>query len=739
MNNLTGSTAELLDMISVLRESGQILREGTRIEREKRWKSLNGGIEGALAACQSATLEGRKTADEYLERTVRALREARDSINKVSSSRTPTGSDQQDDLLTGQLEELLGETEQQLSAIEGILNRKSSQPSSYTITLFGRTGAGKSTLMEILTSGDGKSIGKGGQRTTRDVRSYEWKGLKITDVPGVASFDGEEDAETAHEAAKEADLILFLVTDDAPQAAEASHLARLRRTGHPIIGICNVKRNLQGEPGKRLFVRDSDRIFDRHRLEELRRQFDQIAEQYNPEQELPLVYTHLLARFSAERTQPEDLAEELKEESQFWEVEDAIAAEIAENGTYLRTRSYTDMSTGVALAASETLIQSASLMAQLHELMGSRVEELREWRKTFREKADQKLERLLSETTGKLRNRIVPFVDSNWKNKDISERWNREVASVRFEELLGAELKELDLEIRHHLGEIETDIGNEFQLLNGLNTAFSVEGMGSPNVRRWIRWTSTAVGAVTAIIGTALMFIPPMQPLGKAVGIVGGGLSTLGRFVGNRFKPEAERRREAASIFQNQVMPRINCIEEEITRAYWQHFDEEIDSKRAATFISNWTALMKSAEEASAISRRLGTDQQSSLAQLNKITAFQALVHVGYEEETRRIDTAARVPGQAMTLVTAAGQDLREEPLRRIESLLREKISTIRKGATPETVIRKAARAKTVKIDQKKGIVETTYDGTDPGVVVEVRLASQLTGLCIQNQVRGAR
>ena len=61
---------------------------------------------------------------------------------------------------------------------------------AFSITLFGRTMTGKSTLMEILTGGDGSTIGKGAQRATRDTREYEWNGLKILDVPGVAAFGG---------------------------------------------------------------------------------------------------------------------------------------------------------------------------------------------------------------------------------------------------------------------------------------------------------------------------------------------------------------------------------------------------------------------------------------------------------------------------------------------------------------------------------------------------------------------
>ena len=51
--------------------------------------------------------------------------------------------------------------------------------------------------------------------------------MKITDVPGIASFDGREDDRLALEAAKAADLILFLISDDGVQQEEAKNLAEL--------------------------------------------------------------------------------------------------------------------------------------------------------------------------------------------------------------------------------------------------------------------------------------------------------------------------------------------------------------------------------------------------------------------------------------------------------------------------------------------------------------------------------
>ena len=143
------------------------------------------------------------------------------------------------------------------------INANRERLGTFNITLFGRTLTGKSTLKEILTEGDGRSIGKGNQRTTRDVREYEWYGMKIIDVPGVAAFGGEDDESTAYEAALKADLILFLITNDGNHDADAEHLARLRTLGVPVLGICNVKAALNLNKTRiRQFLRDQESIFD---------------------------------------------------------------------------------------------------------------------------------------------------------------------------------------------------------------------------------------------------------------------------------------------------------------------------------------------------------------------------------------------------------------------------------------------------------------------------------------------
>ena len=77
------------------------------------------------------------------------------------------------DLVEDQLSEINSAFNRLSFAFREDLNSLKDNLSKFSITLFGRTMAGKSTLMEILTKGDGSSIGKGAQRTTLDVRKYE--------------------------------------------------------------------------------------------------------------------------------------------------------------------------------------------------------------------------------------------------------------------------------------------------------------------------------------------------------------------------------------------------------------------------------------------------------------------------------------------------------------------------------------------------------------------------------------
>ena len=148
------------------------------VSRYRQWREER-PLQKALAKCRGATREGYRIASENLDGIKIAIDEVSADLKQNLSSlnhRQVTTNDV-DVQLQKQLQQAVSELHQLHEKSRDSLNEKHAQLDKFSIALFGRTMAGKSTLMEILTKGDGSSIGKGSQRTTRDVRGYEWKGL----------------------------------------------------------------------------------------------------------------------------------------------------------------------------------------------------------------------------------------------------------------------------------------------------------------------------------------------------------------------------------------------------------------------------------------------------------------------------------------------------------------------------------------------------------------------------------
>ena len=257
-----------------------------------------------LQACREYAEQGYNLANNSFVEMRTSLDNARDKLRSADRRQGNFTRLENDKLFSKQLRQLQKLQRQTLDGVEGNLRSLKQKTGEFTIVLYGRTMAGKSTLMEILRRGDGSSIGKGAQRTTLDVRDYHWNGLKIYDVPGTCSFGGEQDDKLAFEAAKDADLALFLLTDDAPQPYEAQRLGELKKLGKPVLGIVNVKQVLSPDrtsAKRKLDLRQLDKkIHDQSRLEEIVRQFKEfsVAKGYNFE-DVPFVYSHLQ---SARRT-----------------------------------------------------------------------------------------------------------------------------------------------------------------------------------------------------------------------------------------------------------------------------------------------------------------------------------------------------------------------------------------------------------------------------------------------------
>ena len=264
-------------------------------------------IETELAVCQEYAERGYKLAQEKFDEMKKTLADEMEKLNHADNAQDQIERLENTELIQKQKKGLTALAEQ-MDSIQADIDMLHDRQKDFSIVIYGRTMAGKSTLMEILTHGDGKSIGKGAQRTTLDVRDYYWNGLRITDVPGVCSFGGEEDDKLALEAARSADLILFLLTDDAPQAGEAECLAQLRSLGKPVLGVVNVKMAFDLQRRSLALRNLQKRLADTERLDAVCRQFKNFAGHYSQDWgDIEFVYTHLNAAFQAQPGRGDDM------------------------------------------------------------------------------------------------------------------------------------------------------------------------------------------------------------------------------------------------------------------------------------------------------------------------------------------------------------------------------------------------------------------------------------------------
>ena len=141
-------------------------------------------IKEALQKCQTYADKGYALAKESQDNLHKTLLEEEKKLNKAKNEEHHAGRIEYADVLNKQMKEL-NQAKANEAQLQKDLKLLLERQKEFSIVVFGRTMAGKSTLMEILTHGNGMSIGKGAQRTTLDVRDYHWQGMRITDVPGI--------------------------------------------------------------------------------------------------------------------------------------------------------------------------------------------------------------------------------------------------------------------------------------------------------------------------------------------------------------------------------------------------------------------------------------------------------------------------------------------------------------------------------------------------------------------------
>lgn len=393
-------------------------------------------IQQELAVCREYAQQGYNLAHESFEKMQEALRNEREKLRETQRQQNQIKRLENDKQLSKQLGEIKNREQQTVSKVADNLRSLKEKMGEFTIVLYGRTMAGKSTLMEILRHGDGSSIGKGAQRTTLDIRAYHWNGLKIFDVPGTCSFGGEKDDNLALAAAEDADLALFLLTDDAPQPYEAERLGELKKLGKPVLGIVNVKQVLSPDSAsakRKLDIRQlQKKIGDKQRLQEIVQQFKEFSHGKGYDfEDIPFVYSHLQSAFFSQRENDA----ELYKLSNFEAVENFILEKVKQDGKFIRIKTFIDAVARPLQESITTLYAHSAESVITWMSYGDKIEQLNNWNKGFVERVQSRYNDFIQTLTNELNAKINYAVNNYYDDGvEASAYWNNAIVQMNLDE-----------------------------------------------------------------------------------------------------------------------------------------------------------------------------------------------------------------------------------------------------------------------------------------------------------------
>ena len=371
------------------------------------------------------------------------------------------------------------------------LDKKRKHLKDFTVALFGRTKAGKSTLRETLTRGNGSTIGKGSQRTTRDVTEYSWQGLRLLDTPGIEAYKGEDDTQKANEIIDQSDIILYLTSDDSVQPGEFKPMAQLQQINKYFAVILNVKYDISNIEYLKMVLDNPEIVFDEDRLSQHKNHIHSQTQADLNLDNVDIVTIHAQAGFLSTQAEYQEYSSQLWQLSKIEELYSLIAYQIYTNGQDLRLSTFADSLEYFIKSIDQKLAAAKSQLSVQLNFLERKQREIEKIYAEIEKEGDIKIKDKCDSLYDLIENQIGSFVDK-YSDMDINGRqreWKKIVNEKNIEETmkscieaifsdLGEKLKEFEQEYEYDLKNIQIDMEMNFSNITKDDTGKLIKRVG---------------------------------------------------------------------------------------------------------------------------------------------------------------------------------------------------------------------------------------------------------------------
>ena len=598
--------------------------------------------------------------------------------------------------------------------------------------------AGKSTLMEVLTEGDGSAIGMGAQRTTRDIRRYEWNGLAVTDVPGIGAFEGEEDTRLAFDAAKTADLIVFLLTDDAPQAVEADCFRQVKDLGKPVIIIMNVKVSVDSGKSMKLIERDMNRAFDDERIEEIRRQFCKFAEPFGQDwSNVPFVATHLKAAYEAVRCDKSADAE-VRENADFWrrisridDLKSLICEEVQVRGKYIRVKTFADIIANPMIEALSELDLQSRINESQGKIVSDKKRALEKRKDVFVKDGKKRIESFMMRLKSELRSDIAVFAEDHYNDKLADIAWGEIIEKKNIEgrckELLDDMESEVDGIIEETIREMESEL--KYVSVDAVERTFLTPAL--IDAKRIVGWTSLLLGG-GGTVAAAILTLSGVELAAGPVGWVAAGIGLAGGIGLLFLESRGDKLAKARAKLEKELTESVNATCDSIWTQLEKNLNRLIKGK-IDLVLGELTKIENVIGSLAATQNGLADSLREELRSLNMTFTSKIASAVFGDEQAdtyiSNIDTAARIPGVCILLSEKAENATPEDFRKNLSDLIAEDVAIVTttedRSRYVSDILGGIVAQEDIECDNESGTVLIKTDKEDIKLLNRLRLLEQ--------------
>lgn len=607
-------------------------------------------LASALQACREVAEAEYAVADSALGAAEGIARDAEARISDLRTTLHEHGAQAEglretieriaEDIAT-HIDELLLKTRRSLSIKRPRLGK-------FTVGLFGRTMAGKSTLREAITGGNGATIGKGAQNTTRRTHQYEWRGLHIIDTPGFGAFKDKRYRQQATAVIDKSDVLLFLLREDGIHEEVFEGMKSVLSENKPVFFILNMMKNLEDDLYRRRFLADPNSLMCGRRVDGQKHRIHKLAVEALGTRAARVVAIHAQAAFLATQPQSDGAREALYRASHIGELHAALCHEVAVHGPVRRLQTLIDGTVGALQTLRDYYSAQSVKLGEEQVFFETKLADFAHRSSAFQADWRSRLADGVAEIFAPLRAQIFDFIEENIERKDIQNRWTHRVQAAR----IGERLKQLQ----------ETAIAEARNLVEGFKHELSVDAelessvsVGEPH--GWDGWDlrkGFGRGAAIAGVLSAVAFVA--VELGapnfwNPVGWVLFGVSAVAGFFAWLFGKKNDRLAKAKNEAREQLRMQIDEREADLREKLLAWFEKEIRAKTVENVSCDLAQLAKNLGELSRTLAVAERDTTDAVEKLNRhLIAQTARLH-GIAVDESGIIAIARVRGFCFRLL----------------------------------------------------------------------------------------